>query len=115
MLRGISQKDLADYFGMSPGNLCDWEKGRSEPDIAGLVKLANFFGESIDYLVGRVDDGITMRYEPISRAKQHLIYLIRTLSETDVKALTAMAETLKAGEETDKDAGPDRSAPDTKI
>lgn len=91
ILKGISQKDLAEYFGMSPGNLCDWEKGRSEPDIAALIKRANFFGESIDYLIGRVDNVIGPS-EPVSRAKQYLIYLVRTMSDEDVKVLTEAAK-----------------------
>ena len=93
--RGISQKDLAKHFGMSSGNLCDWEKGRSEPDIAGLVRLADFFGESIDYLVGRVDEGASENCQPVSRAKQHLIFLIRTLSDKNVKVLISMAEVMR--------------------
>lgn len=95
--RGISQKDLAKYFGMSSGNLCDWEKGRSEPDIAGLIRLANFFGESIDYLVGRVDEDMMENSQPVSRAKQRLIYLIRTLSDKNVKVLISIAEVMRSG------------------
>lgn len=95
--RGISQKDLAKYFGMSSGNLCDWEKGRSEPDIAGLIRLANFFGESIDYLVGRVDEDMLVHSQPVSRAKQRLIYLIRMLSDKNVKVLISMAEYMRIG------------------
>ena len=95
--RGISQKDLAKYFGMSSGNLCDWEKGRSEPDIAGLIRLANFFGESIDYLVGRVDEDMMENSQPVSRAKQRLIYLIRMLSDKNVKMLISIAEVMRSG------------------
>ena len=38
---------------MSAGNLCDWEKGRTEPDIEKLIMLANYFDVSLDVLVGR--------------------------------------------------------------
>lgn len=54
--KGVSQKDLAKILNVSPGNLCEWEKGRIEPNIFTLNKLADFFGCSIDYLVGREDD-----------------------------------------------------------
>ena len=53
--KGISQKELAAKFSMSQGNLCDWEKGRSEPKIDTLIALADFFGVSVDYLIGRTD------------------------------------------------------------
>ena len=50
---GISQKELAKNLGMSAGNLCDWEKGRTQPDIEKLVRLADYFDVSLDYLLGR--------------------------------------------------------------
>ena len=95
LLKGITQKDLAAYLRISPGNLCDWEKGRSEPDIAGLIKLADFFGESIDYLVNRSDECGTPISEPLSRQQQSLIYLVRTLPEKNVRKLIAYANELR--------------------
>lgn len=94
MARGISQKKLADHLGMSPGNLCDWEKGRSEPNIASLIRLANYFGESIDNIVGRVDKKASRKVEPLSSTKQHLIHLIHTMSDADIKVLTEAAEAM---------------------
>ena len=63
--KGVSQKFLADYLGISPGNLCEWEKGRIEPSIDFLNKIADFFDISIDYLVGREDDLGIKGYEPV--------------------------------------------------
>ncbi len=60
--RGIKQKDLADYLGISAGNLCEWEKGRIEPSIENLLKLCNFFNVSLDCLVGKesyLDDDVS--------------------------------------------------------
>ena len=50
---GITQKQLATALNVSSGNLCDWEKGRSEPDIARLIEIADYFNISLDALVGR--------------------------------------------------------------
>lgn len=50
---GITQKQLARDLNMSAGNLCDWEKGRTEPDIAKLICLADYFDVSLDCLLGR--------------------------------------------------------------
>ena len=30
-----------------------WEKGHSEPSISQLITLSNYFGVTIDYLVGK--------------------------------------------------------------
>ena len=54
--KGISQKELAKFLNISPGNLCEWEKGKVEPNIFALKKLADFFECSVDYLIGREND-----------------------------------------------------------
>jgi transcriptional regulator with XRE-family HTH domain len=53
--RGITQKDLAQAIGVSTGNISDWKSGRAKPSIDVLNRIANYFGVSIDYLVGRTD------------------------------------------------------------
>ena len=52
----ISQKVLAVAIGTSQRNIGRWENGENEPSYSQLVKLADFFQVSLDYLVGREDD-----------------------------------------------------------
>lgn len=54
--QGLNQNKVAEFLNISPGNLCDWEKGRTEPSIDFLIKLADLFNCSVDYLIGREDD-----------------------------------------------------------
>ncbi len=54
--KGIKQRDLAKELGFSNNMVCEWEKGRSNPNIETLIKLADYFAVSIDYLVGRADE-----------------------------------------------------------
>lgn len=54
---GITQKKLAEDLHMSAGNLCDWEKGRTEPDIDKIIRLADYFDVSVDDLLGREERG----------------------------------------------------------
>ena len=51
--RKLTLKDLADYMNVSTQTIMNWENNIYEPDINNLVKLADFFDVSIDYLVGR--------------------------------------------------------------
>ncbi len=51
-----TQKKLAEYLGLSSNTVCEWEKNRSEPSIAIIKKLADFFDVSADYLLGLEDD-----------------------------------------------------------
>ncbi|MDE6302238.1 MAG: helix-turn-helix domain-containing protein [Clostridia bacterium] len=49
----ISQAQLAKMIGSSCGIICYWETDRSEPTAPYLVKLAEIFDVSVDYLLGR--------------------------------------------------------------
>lgn len=51
--KGITIKELADAIGVKAYTISDWEKGRSEPNISNLIKLADYFNLSIDFLVGK--------------------------------------------------------------
>lgn len=49
----LSQQEVAKHLGVSRSAVAMWETGGSEPDLATVSKLADFFGVSIDYLLGR--------------------------------------------------------------
>ena len=49
----IGQVELAKEIGVSKGVISLWENQLREPGMSSLIKLANFFNVSIDYLVGR--------------------------------------------------------------
>ncbi len=53
--KGISQKQLAKIIGVSIQTVFNWENGFFEPNISDLIKLADVFNVTIDYLVGRSD------------------------------------------------------------
>ncbi len=53
--KGLSQAQLARAVGVSYGVVCYWETDRSEPTAPNIVKLADYFGVTADYLLGRVD------------------------------------------------------------
>ena len=52
-LKCIRQVDLARILGISQSTLSTWESGRYEPDIEAINHLADFFGVTVDYLLGR--------------------------------------------------------------
>jgi len=82
-----TQKSLALHLGISQGNLCDWEKGRSEPDISTLVKIANYFNVSIDYLVGNANYDGTISYQDIANSPNHEFISIYSSLTTEDKDL----------------------------
>ena len=50
--RGLKLRDVADAAGMTLRAYQRYEAGEREPDIKGLVSLADFFGVSLDELCG---------------------------------------------------------------
>ena len=49
----LRQCDLAKATGIDQRTISNYETGRTSPDAYALIKLADFFNVSIDYLVGR--------------------------------------------------------------
>jgi len=49
--KGISMRKAAMDMGLNYTTYVNWEKGICEPNIAGLKKLADYFGCTVDYLV----------------------------------------------------------------
>ena len=53
---GISMQKLAESVGASNAAVCKWENGLAEPKVCYIIKLADFFNCTTDYLLGRTDD-----------------------------------------------------------
>lgn len=49
----LSQKDLAAILNVSTGTVGNWEVGAREPGYEMTMKIANYFGITIDELLGR--------------------------------------------------------------
>lgn len=54
--RGMLQRELADKLNVSRVAVTQYEQGKRFPEWDTLRKIADIFGVSIDYLLGRVDD-----------------------------------------------------------
>lgn len=53
--RNMSQQELGKLVNMSKMAISHWESGHSEPSIGQLILLSDYFGVSVDYLVGKTD------------------------------------------------------------
>jgi transcriptional regulator with XRE-family HTH domain len=53
--KGIKAVDLAKALNVSKQTISNWEHGKRNPDIDTLIKLADLYEVSLDYLVGRKD------------------------------------------------------------
>lgn len=55
-LRGISQLKLALDLNTNQNTISRYETGEREPGINELIKIADYFNVSVDYLIGRTDN-----------------------------------------------------------
>ena len=53
---GLKQKDVAEHLCVTQQAVAYYENSVSKPDPETLVKLADYFHVSVDYLLGREDD-----------------------------------------------------------
>lgn len=80
-LRRLTQEELAEKIGITRAALSHYEKNRREPDNATLGRFADFFGVTIDELLGRKKKGETKDISP-----EELTKLFESLPPEEQKA-----------------------------
>jgi len=53
--RKLNQEDILTEFGVSIRTYRRYETGEREPTLSTLWKIADFYGVTVDYLIGRSD------------------------------------------------------------
>lgn len=97
--RSISQQKLADGIGMSQQSVNGYENHDNEPDISTLIRIADYFETSVDYIVEHTH--IRRRIEEVSEyalneREEELIKGYRTIQDSGRKVVDDMvAEMLK--------------------
>lgn len=51
----LSQKDIADYFGVKSQTVSHWETGKTTINVPQLFQLAELLKVKVDYLLGFID------------------------------------------------------------
>ena len=51
------QRELAEYLGVQQNTYSDYETGRINIPVEALIKLADYYHVTLDYLVGREKPG----------------------------------------------------------
>lgn len=95
--RHLTQNDIAKEIKTSQTNIGRWEKELNEPAASFLIRLADFFQCSTDYLLGREDDfgNVTIQTEkpaPLPQDEQKLLDTYRQLDTVNKMHVSAYAE-----------------------
>ena len=79
--RGIQQKELAIDLEVTQPTISNWESGYKIPSARSTQKIADYFGVSIDYLLGRdAEERLASKDDGGSKWEKRL----RTLSPSDL-------------------------------
>lgn len=65
--RDLNQTQVARMLNMSQTGYSKYETGTNDLPTGVLIALAEFYGTSIDYLLGQTDD--PRRYPPVRQAR----------------------------------------------
>ena len=83
--KGLTQKQLAEKIYSTDKNIWAYESQVAVPPLDTLIKLADFFNCSLDYLVGRSDDfgniNVIEINEPLMENEKAILGAYKTLPQ----------------------------------
>lgn len=98
----LSQERLALEIQTSQRNIGRWENGENEPTYSQLIKLADFFGCSVDYLIGREDDfgnvSVSSSQSDLSKDEKTLLERFRKLGPFERESILVQIDALSSEE-----------------
>lgn len=91
--KNITQDDMANLLNVKRQTYSAYERGVSFPDVIALVKMADFFGVTTDYLLGCKKN--ISADSPLSDEIKSLIDSYSDLNKDELKKVTEYIEFLK--------------------
>lgn len=73
--KGINKAELCAIMEVAPATVTQWESGKKNPGRKNLIKLAEFYGVTLDYII----EGIEKK--ELSKQEYELIDLYRNASD----------------------------------
>lgn len=93
----LTQEELAEQLNISRASLSHYETNRREPDYDTLVRLADFFNVSLDYIMARTE-------EPTVLTDQNVKEFLNELELSNEQLLDKFTLTIDGTELTQEEA-----------
>lgn len=77
---GLTQSDVAYALGVAAPSVSQWESGVHRPALENLIQMADLYGASLDYLIGRDNNAPVPHPRQYAKAEEKLITAYRSLS-----------------------------------
>lgn len=98
--RGLTQKSLGQIIGVAESTISLYENGKRQPPQDVLIKLANYFSVSVDYLLGMDEIEMAKKKQPAavsdSEMNAKLTSMMKDLPEHDFQRVLDFVAGLKA-------------------
>lgn len=92
--KGITPTKAARDVGVAQPVVSQWKKRGSTPKAETVQKLADYFGVSVDYLLGKSGENSQLENQ-LDDFSTHLIEITKDLSEADRQLVLGMARRLR--------------------
>jgi len=80
--RKINQQKIAMDLQISQASISKYEIGSAEPDISTILRLAEYFNVSTDYLLGKSETKIPMTRSDLTDAEIDHLIIYKSLSKS---------------------------------
>lgn len=94
--KGITVRSLAKDLNVSVGVLSDWQNGNKTPRGDSIMKLAEYFGVTADYLLGLTDASVIDTDIRIScdttGLSEKAVKILSGMEKSDVEKLSKLIE-----------------------
>jgi len=89
--RKLTAREFGEKFNLAESTISGYETGARKPDMETVEKFADFFGVSVDYLLGRTDDPDPeiVRYEDLDEEERQIIRELKAIADEKGLELTS--------------------------
>lgn len=89
--KNLSQVEMANILNVHQTAVSQWEQGRTTPDMQTLIKIADYFQVTVDYLLGKNSENIDS-YNSLTVHEKQLIKKYRLLDQHGQKAVNSVLD-----------------------
>ena len=73
--RGVTPKKVTEDTGISSTSFTDWKKGKGNPSVYALTRLASYFEVSLDYLINGQEYAGKTRESTVAKIPETELFL----------------------------------------
>lgn len=90
--KALSQAEMANILNVHQTAVSQWEQGRTTPDMQTLIKIADYFQVTVDYLLGQKNGVDDHSYKALTNIENELIKKYRLLDQHGQKAVNSVLD-----------------------